>query len=389
MKILKYLPTIFAKGLVNIAFRLCSIFFRINEKKVTFASYRAELLTGNLGFVYRELQLQKPDMECHFLFKKLKTTKLGKMDYLIHMVRASYHLATSRYFLIDDYYFPVYAIKPRTGMDIVQLWHAAGAFKKFGLSTVDKPFGPSSEYLKYIKVHSNYTKAIVSSTGVIPYYAEAFGMKTDKIFPLGVPRTDYFFDQDAHSVLKERFYQTFPKLKGKTLILYAPTFRGKSHYQTSFALPLDIKVLHQNLGNDYAILIHLHPYMRGDLEIKQEDSEFAYHIDGGFNIEELMVLSDMLLTDYSSVIFDYSLLCRPIAFIADDLEEYKLERDFYFPFETFIPGPFFSCTEELCQWVNREEYDLAKVEAFRDRFFDFHDGMSSYRIVHHLMGNSK
>lgn len=375
--------------MVHLAFSLCKMFFSVNSKKVTFASYREEELTGNLAFIYEEFKSQGPDFSYSFLFKKLNTTKFGKFDYFLHMLKASYHLATSRFFIIDDYYFPVYAVRPRKGTDIVQLWHAAGAFKKFGLSTVNKSFGPSADYLKHIKVHSNYSKAFVSSTEVVPFYAEAFDMPKERIVPLGVPRTDYFFDTVAHQQLRESFYKKYPKLKGKKLILYAPTFRGKSHYQDGFDLPLDIKTMNDTLGAEYALLIHLHPYMQGDVEIPEGAHEFACHIHNSFDIQELLVLSDLLLTDYSSVIFDYSLLCRPIAFIATDLEEYKQERDFYFPFESFIPGPFFTKTVELAGWIREGQFDDERVIAFRNRFFDFHDGRSSYRIVKHLIGNTK
>ncbi|WP_043929973.1 CDP-glycerol glycerophosphotransferase family protein [Bacillus sp. EB01] len=385
MRSLRYLPTILVKWLVRLSFLLFSALFKIKEKKVTFASYRDTELKGNLACIHQEFRDKYPEYEAAFLFKKLSTTKLGKASYLLHMMKASYHLATSRFFIIDDYYFPVYAIKPRSGTDIVQLWHAAGAFKKFGLSTIDKSFGPSATYLKHLKIHSNYTKVYVSSAEVVPHYAEAFDMTEKNIFPLGIPRTDYFFKDNIHKELTSRFFERYPSLMGKKLMLYAPTFRGKSHYQGHFKLPLDFSEMQEELGDGYALIVHLHPYMRGNVETQGKLEGFVCHIQGEFTIEELLVLSDILITDYSSVIFDYSLLCRPIAFIADDLEDYKAERDFYYEFESFIPGPFYTATKPLSQWIKAGEFDLEKVIRFRDRFFDYHDGKSSSRIVRHLI----
>lgn len=387
MKTLRYLPTILVKRLVNTSFSLISLFFKVNEKKVTFASYRDVELKGNLAFIYQEINAKFPDYEVHFLFKRLSSTKMGKFSYLLHMLKASYHLATSKLFIIDDFYFPVYAIKPRKGTDIVQLWHAAGAFKKFGLSTIDKSFGPSTEYLKHLKIHSNYSKVYVSSKEVVPFYAEAFDMPSKNIYPLGIPRSDYFFMEELHRQLKARFYKMYPDLLGRKLLLYAPTFRGKSHYQNQFQFPLDFHEMARDLGSEYALIVHLHPYMKGELHAGGELDQFVYHIQGNYTIEELLVLSDILVTDYSSVIFDYSLLCRPIAFIADDLEEYKAERDFYYPFESFIPGPFFSESVSLTEWIKKGEFDLNIVMNFRSKFFDFHDGRASQRIVEHLMNN--
>src|SRR5690606_33185578 len=123
------------------------------------------------------------------------------------------------------------------------------------------------------------------------------------------------------------------ELERKKLLLYAPTFRGNGHQQSSFDYFIDYQKLYQVLGNDYAIVLHLHPYIKKSKSIDPELSSFVYHIQNEFHIEELLVISDLLITDYSSIIFDYSILERPMAFFANDLEEYTKERDFYFPYE--------------------------------------------------------
>ncbi|MGG0720093.1 CDP-glycerol glycerophosphotransferase family protein [Robertmurraya massiliosenegalensis] len=361
----------------------------INKCKITFASYRSEKLEGNLRFIYEEFNRRNLGFKVDFLFKKYTKSPIGKLNYAVHMLKACHALATSRFFIIDDFYFPVYVIKPRNGMDIVQLWHAAGAFKKFGLSTVGKSFGPSREYLEVVKVHSNYSKVYVSSKHIVSHYAEAFDMAQDKIYPLGVPRTDYFFKMEKRQEIEKRFDQLFPKLKGKKRILYAPTFRGGSHNQELYNCPFDIELLRENIGDNYTLLIHLHPYMRKGIRLESGLNDFAVHLDNEFTIEELMLLSDILITDYSSVIFDYSLLHRPIAFFSNDLEEYIQERDFYYDFKSFIPGPLFDDTQSLADWIKQEKFDYQRISQFREYFFDILDGQTSKRIVTHLLSNGK
>src|SRR5699024_11258678 len=148
---------------------------------------------------------------------------------LKQMLLATYHLSTASYFVVDDYYFPVYVITPRPKTEIVQVWHGAGAFKKFGHSTVGKTFGSSEQYLKHVKVHSNYSKVIVSTKKVIPFFAEAFQMASENILPLGLPRTDFLFDSEKHYATKKSLYEKFPQLKGRKLVLFAPTYRGSGH----------------------------------------------------------------------------------------------------------------------------------------------------------------
>lgn len=384
MKSFNFIGTMLTKICIQAVYYISVLLFPVKENKITFASYRSEQLRGNLLFVYKELRKSPERYRYTFLFKKYDHSFIGKADYGFHLLKASYHLATSRYFLIDDYYFPIYVIKPRKQTEIVQLWHAAGSFKKFGYSTIGKTFGSSREYLKHVKIHSNYSKAIVSSNEVIPHYAEAFNMSEDRILPLGIPRTDYFFQTAKHREVRKRFYKKYPELEGKKCILYAPTFRGKSHQKGDFQCPIDIQLLKKEIGEEFALLIHLHPYISKGMRMDKQDQDFAYLIKRSFSIEELMILSDLLITDYSSVIFDYSLLNRPMVFFADDLEEYLDERDFYHDYKAFTPGPIFQDTFSMAQWLKKGEYNLNEIELFRNRFFENADGKSSERVVQHL-----
>ncbi|CAM4162126.1 CDP-glycerol glycerophosphotransferase family protein [Lederbergia lenta] len=381
---LRLMPTIVVKYVLRGFYSLFSLLFKVDPYKVTFASYRSDQIKDNLAFINKELLEKYPMYKRHFVFKKFDSSAVGKVTYIFHMIHACFHMATSRYFIVDDYYFPIYVIKPRKEVDIIQLWHSAGALKKFGFSTVGKSFGPSKEYLKHVSIHSNYTKVFVSSSEIIPYFSEAFNMPKEQIHPLGVPRTDYFFAEDMIEELRSRLYETYPDLANKKILLYAPTFRGKSHYQDQFELPFDIEEMEGSLGDDYALLIHLHPYMQKALEVSGEG--FAYHIKDAFVIQELLAVSDILITDYSTVFFDYSLLNRPMIFYPYDLEDYKRSRDFYYTYEDIIPGPMAMDTATLIELIKEGLYNVDQISHFRDRFFDIQDGKATERIVENIFG---
>jgi len=370
------------------AYAIFCLFFKIDEQKVTFASSRSQKMDGNLYYIWKEFKKREPEYQYIESFYKIDSSIKGKFAYFFHILKDSYHLATSKYFIIDDYHFSVYVIHPRKGTEIIQLWHACGAFKKFGMSTLGKPFAPSKEYLKTVKIHSNYSKVYVSSSEVIPFYAEAFDMNKENIYPLGVPRTDYFFESANRELLLKKLIDIFPAAANKRLILYAPTFRGKSHQQDGFISPIDFKLLKSSLAEDSIFLVHLHPYMSSAFSVDEDASDFVIHITDEFNIQEMLVLSDILITDYSSIIFDYSLLNKPAAFFADDLAEYIAERDFYYDYEEFVPGPIFTNSAELSKWLESADYDLAEITAFQKRFFDYTDGKASERIVSHLLNES-
>ncbi len=122
---------------------------------------------------------------------------LGKASTLLKAIVAEYYLATSRVFIVDDYFFPIYVITPKPGTTIIQTWHASGAFKKIGYSVLDKSFGASEELVRHVRIHSNYDHILIGSKSAIPAYSEAFGQPAEKfVTELGIPRTDLFFDTE-------------------------------------------------------------------------------------------------------------------------------------------------------------------------------------------------
>lgn len=384
MSDLKYLSTILINSIIKIVFYMSCI-FPVRKNKISFASYRNDELKGNLLYINNEIKNQNLNFVCKYLTNKYKAGLLGKIFYMLQMLRSTYHIATSKYFFIDDYYYPVYVIKPRKGTVIIQVWHAAGAFKKFGHSTIGKKFGPSKNYLKHVKVHSNYTYAVVSSNEVIPHYAEAFNIQRNKILPLGMPRMDFFFES-KHKKVIDRFYEIYSELKQKKIILYAPTYRGDSFNQVKFTSLVNFNKLHDMIGENYVILVHLHPYVKSEFDIENMNLEtFIYEPTNEFNLEELMLVSDLMITDYSSVIFDYSVLLKPIIFYTPDLEEYTEERDFYYDFKTFIPGPFFKDTKTMAEYIIKEEFDLSKMKTFRNKFFNYLDDKNAERVVNSIL----
>ncbi|MBX6353222.1 MAG: CDP-glycerol glycerophosphotransferase family protein [Thermoflavifilum sp.] len=340
---------------------------------------------GNLAAVVGALERAGWHGERVFLFHRYSKTVIGQCSTAWYFLRAGYHLARSRYFVIDDYFFPAYVIQPRAGTDIVQLWHAAGAFKKFGYSAIGTEFGPSQRYLQEVPVHANYSWVFVSAREVVPFYAEAFNMPEERVLPLGVPRTDVFFDDHARQAARQHLIRSHPELAHRKIVLYAPTYRGRSYTPDEFVLPLQARQMAERLGDAYALVVHLHPYVRRWRWPEGEEApRFAYVVDD-MSMEELMFVADVLVTDYSSVIFDFSLLDRPMAFLAPDLEDYLRERNFYYNYMDLVPGPIFRDTASLSEWIQRREFDMAQIKRFRDRFFDHQDGHSSDRIVRYLL----
>jgi CDP-ribitol ribitolphosphotransferase len=348
--------------------------FPIKPKKLLFASDSRTEISGNFKFVYDEMMARGIDFDFKFMLKRHIQDKKSFGE----LMTLAYHLATSRFIVIDDFFPMVYPLKIRPKADLVQLWHAVGAFKTFGFSRVGLPGGPSPKS----RNHRNYTKAIVSSKNVAKYYAEGFGIDEDKVIPTGIPRTDVFFDKSYQEEVREELYTLYPFLKGKKVITFAPTFRGNGQGSAHYPMEvLDLEKIYSKLKDEYVFLFKIHPFVKNDFSVPYEYSDFYYDFSGYREINDLLFITDILITDYSSVCFEYALLNRPMLFFAFDVEEYVEKRDFYYDYHKFIPGTLVRTTDEVVQAIQDERFNMQRIPPFVKYFFEYADGDATSRVI--------
>jgi len=353
--------------------------------RIVLATANAEHISGNLAFIRDELERRSVSVPVVILAHRSGHGLRGRLAGLWHGLRAGYHMATARVTVVDDYFFPMYVIKPRAGTTFVQVWHACGAFKKFGYSVLEKSFGADEAYVSMVKIHTNYDVCLVSSRSVAPFYAEAFGQPVERfVSDIGIPRTDVLFGKVAlerAAAVRTRY----GILGDRKVILYAPTFRGETVFSANYDDYLDLEQLAAVLAADHVVLMRLHPYVRDRLSIPSDLMDFALDVSDHPDINELMLISDLLVTDYSSAIYEFSLLGRPICFLAPDQRAYEAERGFYFDYLSGVPGPVFETTDELARHIREGRFDTARVAAFRDANFDVADGHASERVVDRIL----
>lgn len=346
----------------------------IHMKQISFVSDSRVTISGNFEFIYQELKRRNTDFKISFYLKpSIKTKKSWK-----EVRTLAKALATSRYVILDDFYPLVYPLHIRENADLIQVWHAVGAFKTFGYSRLGMPGGPKVQSLN----HRNYTKALVSSHNIADKYAEGFGIAPDKIQPLGIPRTDIFFDEPKKQAIRERLAQDLPFIKGKKVILFAPTFRGNGQQSAYYPFEmLNFRAIYEALHEDYVFLLKIHPFVQNKPTLPYEYSDFYYDVSDYREINDLLLVADQLITDYSSVCFEYALLNRPMIFFAPDLADYMQSRSFYFNYFDFIPGSLAENTGELINQLQHPQVDQAKLDGFVNFFFDDLDGKSTARFV--------
>lgn len=370
--------------LVRIGFLLGSV--GPPGRHVLLATAHAEWLGGNLAAIREELATRRPPVPHRVLAHRTTGGWRGRLAGAVAAVRSGYALARARVVVVDDYFFPIYVIRPRPGTTIVQTWHASGAFKRFGHSVRDASFGAHPALTDRVRIHSNYDVCLVGSAEAAAHYADAFDLPLERFrWDLGIPRTDAFFDADARRVAEQRVREQHDIPAGRRVVLWAPTFRGDRVTDARDADALDLGTLAAELGEDHLLLLRLHPFVRDRLSVPRADAGFVRDVSAHPDINELMFVADVLVTDYSSAIFEYSLLERPMAFFAPDLDAYQGERGFYVDYRSWVPGPVFERTDALAAWLRAGEPDLDRVRRFRDASFAVADGRASARLVDEVL----
>ncbi len=300
-------------------------------------------------------------------------------------LRLGYHLATARLLVADDWLFPLYAAWPRKGTARVQVWHAAGAFKAFGFSVVDRAPG-DADATRHLPMTANYDLVLVSGAAAAAAFAEAFRVPPERISSaIGIPRTDVFFDVDARARAEAAVRARYGLAAGRRVLLYAPTFRGAGPRDARDPGLLDVAGLHAALGDGWVLLLRLHPLVATAANLPPGTEGFAVDASGWPDMNELLLVADVLVTDYSSVVFEYALLERPMAFLAPDADEYTAERGFYLDLRTDLPGPVFATTADLAAHLVSGAFDVERTRAFARRWFDVADGNAAARFVERVV----
>lgn len=355
----------------------------LKEDRVLFLSDVREDISGNFKCVYDALG------DGYEKVTSLKGDRRIRRSFGQWLTQCKY-LATSKYVLLDDYTTSTALIRVRKGQELVQLWHSSGAFKKFAHSRG----GEGGDIKRIHPGYKRYTKTTVSSDFVRPCFAEAFSIPVERVLATGIPRTDIFFDPDYKARKREEFFAAYPDIRGKKVILFAPTYRGTKVEDADYDFDrFDLAKAREDLGDEYVILFKWHPALYNNIRFGKRKAYdlsrypgFAYDVSENREINDLLFVTDVLITDYSSLIFDYALLDKPIVYFPYDLTDYENGRGMYFSFDNYIYGTVALNTDEIVDAVRAEYMDPARREEFIRKFVEANDGHATERAVKAIFG---
>ena len=346
--------------------------FPFHATRVVFATARTPVLEGNLAFIHRAMHARHPELDYVFLLEPYSYGWREKLRYLMRLVRGVYYLQTSALVVVDNAYLPVHVMPHRPRTTVVQVWHAAGALKRFGL---DAPVLRQPTERRFL--HRNYDYVVVGGEAARAPYATALRTPVDRVLALGSPRTDFFFDPAAMARARERLLAAHPELRERQVVLYAPTFRGGGEAKRP-APGFDGARLRSALPQEYALVLKTHPNL--DPGATPVDGYDAV-IDPTAEINEVFTIADVLVTDYSSSIFEWALLRRPLVLHVGDLARYRVDPGMYIEYDGSMVGVQVTDTDGAAAAILADQFDLSGYDAFVARHLSVSDGHASSRFV--------
>lgn len=363
----------------NIVLRLlkygmCFIYFFMKlfipvQNKAVFLSRQSDSPSENFLRIAEQLEQKNPDITCEFYCKLGLKSEMG-LSYMLLMLRQMAALAGAKICITESYCIPISILRHKKELRIIQIWHSMVAIKKFGWQTLDMPEGSSSDMARIMQMHNGYDAVAVGSEYMRKYFAEAMNTPIEKILPIGLPVADRILT-DGHRAegLRADFLRNHPQCEGKKILLYLPTMRRD--------YAIDCDSLSKNIDySKYVLAVRLHPL---DKLTKISDSRVI--IDRYFSTEDMLLISDIVISDYSGAAAEAALLDKAIYFYTPDVQRYGGECGINLnPLEVF-PKISFDEPQRLIEAIEQGECTDSDFRYVRELLCGGCDGHSAEHIA--------
>lgn len=356
------------------------------DNLVVFESFQGKSYSDSPKYIYQYMLENKKDYKFVWVMNKPvnipgkpETVKRFSLKYYYYLARAKYVVSNVR--------MPNSYIK-RDNQIYLQTWHGTPLKRLAGdMADVHMPGTNSARYKRnFNRETDKWDYLIAPNQYSSDIFRRAFWFN-NTILQTGYPRNDILTnDNDSETIKRLKWRLYLPT--NKKIILYAPTWRDDEYYKVGkyrFDLNLDLHRMKEKFGDEYIILLRMHYVVASNIDLTDLEG-FAYDVSSYSDISELYLMSDMLITDYSSVFFDYANLRRPILFYTYDIEKYQGQlRGFYIDMEKELPGPLLMNNDDVIDAIENIDSVSKKYSdrynAFYERFCSWDDGRSSEKVV--------
>lgn len=363
---------------INIAYRLFYKFIPVDKKMVMFISFHGRGYTDNPKAIYEQMRKDERFKDFTFVWAIKKSNMKdvhieGAKIVSYRGIQYFYYLSKAKFWVINVK-MPDY-IKKKSNQVYLQTWHGTPLKRLARDIQVNKDatfYRTEMTYEDMVKSYDDdvrkYNYMISPNKFCTEVFQSSFGINKERLIETGYPRNDFITNASKEDVLKIKEKYNIPT--DKKIILYAPTWRDNSYVAAgyTFELKADFSKWKEVLGDDYVVVFKPHYNIINKYEGETLDG-FLVNIAAEAEINELYVISDILITDYSSVFFDYAVLNRPIYFYMYDFEDYRDQlRGFYLDVHTELPGKIYEEEDGMLEAIANHEYDFDCLKVFNERF---------------------
>ncbi len=382
----------FLENVINAIYQINSHIAPRNGRRVLLMSESRCPMNGNLKALDDRIKERGLDVRTG---KRLDRQRL-KMSYwfvktleddndlkiLWTWLRLAFVTANKDFIFVDDYstFFNNVRLHPKT--TLVQVWHAGVGFKAVGYARFGKRGTPNPWRCCYRQL--DY--AIVGGEFLRDVYAEVFGIDRERCLPYGLMRLDNYLDAKRVVDFRRDFYQKNPDWQGRKVILFAPTFRGPGQRTSYYPYEmLDWERIYDFCGDEYLFVIKQHPFIPKPVTIDEKYADRILDFSSYPDINELFYVTDILITDYSSNIYEFSLHGKPMLFYAFDKEEYELMRGLHRTLDRHAPGKVCRTTAELLEAIEKGDFETERLRRFVRENFDSTEGLASDKVIDNII----
>ena len=333
----------------------CAKLAPVKKGKVLFLSRQSNEPSLDFTMLQRELSSRQQVTQVVMICQRVKKSFGGALAVTKAMVRSIVHLATCEVCIIDSYWPAVSMLHHRDSLTVLQIWHALGKVKQSGLVTAGRPGGRSATLAKAVHMHEGYDYIVAGAPTWNRFYCESFGCGEEKLLNLGLPRMDYI--RDCASEIKERFHAAYPRMEGRPVVVYAPTFRRDAE---GHVVTVDVSELEDP---SYELIVKSHPNQLLDAHGVETCPDFT--------TVDLLAVADVLITDYSAMALEAAWAHVRTLYYLYDCDEYVARNGLNVNPRDEMPSCSYATAPEVVSAVKgalEGDYPQADFEAYRAKW---------------------
>ncbi len=327
---------------------------RKTQNKILYLSRQSDEKSQDMILLEGEISRRNPTVKQIFRLRRLKDESAVSLSYIFSIIGDMWEMSSAKVVITDTYSIPVSCLSHKKDLQIIQIWHAMGAVKKFSLQAAGKAQGRDSGVAKAMCMHKNYDYVLAPSQATAQIYCQAFGCKKENIKILSLPRTDVILDGKNK---REEFIQLNPEYRGKQIAVYVPTFRTDDDVYAASLVKEFSSV------SDIGVVVSAHP-------LSKTVQKGLYKFQGDFSSLDLMKLADVVITDYSACSFEAALLNKPLYFYVPDYDIYQAEQGLNVDVKKELPSSTFENAKSIVEAIIDGNYDFCMLNSFTDKYIE-------------------